>query len=153
MNALIKKRELEPQSLTRPSSAYWTNLKGLSIDFTYKKIKNIHLTGLIKRMRIGERKKKSLFFNILFLIYENIHLKLQGWGTGKFFSGSGSWLFFKWLRLLFFSQAAPAPAPGFFFKRLRLQGAKNTQLRPAPAPAPGYWLSLPKYSFPHKLVR
>ena len=26
----------------------------------------------------------------------------QGWGAGKFFSGSGSWLFF---------QAAPAPAP------------------------------------------
>ena len=23
----------------------------------------------------------------------------------------------------------------------------------APAPAPDYWLSLPKYSFPHKLVR
>ena len=49
----------------------------------------------------------------------------------------------------FFSQAAPAP--GFFFKRLRLKGAKNTRLRPAPAP--DYWLSLPKYSFPHKLVR
>ena len=38
----------------------------------------------------------------------------------------------------FFSQAAPAlsPAPGFFFKRLRFQGAKNTRLRPAPAPQP-----------------
>ena len=64
----------------------------------------------------------------------------------------------------------PAPAPDFFFKRLRLrlliffpigsgscfffkrlQGGKNTRLRPAPAP--DYWLSLPKYSFPHKLVR
>ena len=29
----------------------------------------------------------------------------------------------------FFSQATPAPAPGFFFKRLRLQGAKITRLR------------------------
>ena len=45
----------------------------------------------------------------------------QGWGAGKFFSGSGSAIL---------SQAAPAP--GFFFKRLRLQGAKNTRLRPAP---------------------
>ena len=44
-------------------------------------------------------------------------------------SGSGSWFFF---------QAAPAPAP---------RSQKH------PAPAPDYWLSLPKYSFPHKLVR
>ena len=31
----------------------------------------------------------------------------------------------------------------------------HTRLRPAPAPAPApdYWLSLAKYSFPHKLVR
>jgi len=74
----------------------------------------------------------------------------QGWGAGKLFSGS-----------LHFFQAAPAPdfftqaapAPGIFFKRHRLrpQGAKNTRLRPAPAP--DYWLSSPKYSFPHKLVR
>ena len=63
---------------------------------------------------------------------------VQGWGAGKFFSNSASWLFSSgsgsgsW----FFPQAAPAPAPGFFFKRLRLQGAKNTRLRPAPAPKP-----------------
>ena len=58
----------------------------------------------------------------------------QGWGAGKFFSGSdsGSWLFF---------QVALAPAPDFFpkrlrlrllvffFERLRLHGAKNTRLR------------------------
>ena len=81
----------------------------------------------------------------------------QGWGAGKFISGSGSWLFF---------QAAPASAPDFFPNRLLVffqaapaprsqkhPGAKNTQLQPAPAPAPDYWLSLPKYSFPHKLVR
>ena len=41
--------------------------------------------------------------------YENIkvtRIRLnQGWGAGKFFAGSGSWLFF---------QAAPAPAPDFF---------------------------------------
>ena len=63
----------------------------------------------------------------------------QGWEAGKFFSGSGSWFFFK---------AAPAPAPDFFPKRLRLrflvlfferlrlrlQGAKNPRLWPAPAP-------------------
>jgi len=30
------------------------------------------------------------------------------------------------LGLLTFFHAAPAPAPGYFFKRLRLQGAKNT---------------------------
>jgi len=57
--------------------------------------------------------------------------------------------------------AAPALAPDFFFKRLfffkwfwfqlQLQEAKNTRLRPDRAP--DYWLSLPKYSFPHKLVR
>ena len=46
------------------------------------------------------------------------------------------------LRLLVFFQAAPAPAP-----------APRSQKHPAPAPAPDYWLSLPKYSFPHKLVR
>ena len=39
--------------------------------------------------------------------------KKQGWGAGKFFSGSGSG------SCLFF-QAAPAPAPDFFPKRLRL---------------------------------
>ena len=63
--------------------------------------------------------------------------------------------------------AAPAPAPDFFFKRLqlliffpsgsgscfffkllRLQGDKNTRLRLLTI-----GLSLPKYSFPHKLVR
>ena len=57
--------------------------------------------------------------------------------------------FFKRLRLLIFSPSGFSS--WFFFKRLRLQGAKNTWLRPAPAP--DYWLSLPKYSFPHKLVR
>ena len=37
----------------------------------------------------------------------------QGWGAGKFFSGSGSWLFFQAAPAPdFFSQAAPAP--GFF---------------------------------------
>jgi len=60
----------------------------------------------------------------------------QGWGAGKFFSGSGSgsWFFF---------QAALAPAPDFFPKRLRLQGAKNTRLRKAPAPAPGQNILFP----------
>ena len=37
---------------------------------------------------------------------------------------------------------APAPAPGSFFKRLRLQGAKNTWLRAAPAPQPCFILLL-----------
>ena len=39
--------------------------------------------------------------------------------------------FFKKLRLLIFSQAAPAPAHGIFFEPLwlRLQGAKKNQLR------------------------
>ena len=36
--------------------------------------------------------------------------KKQGWGAGKFFSGSGSLLFFQ-----------PAPAPDFFPKRLQLR--------------------------------
>ena len=54
-----------------------------------------------------------------------------------------------------------------FFKRLRLllrllvifssgsgsKEPKHPAPAPAPAPAPDYWLSLPKYSFPHKLVR
>ena len=42
----------------------------------------------------------------------------QGWGAGKFFCGSGSWLFFKRLQLLI-----------FFPRRLRLQGVKKTRLR------------------------
>ena len=37
------------------------------------------------------------------------HSLEQGWGAGKFFSGSGSWLFFQ-----------TAPAPDFFPNRLRL---------------------------------
>ena len=61
-----------------------------------------------------------------------------------FYAGLGSRQIFQRLRLLtfssirsgswFFSQAAPAPAPGIFLERLRLrlQGAKNTRLRPAP---------------------
>ena len=50
--------------------------------------------------------------------------------------------FFKRLRLLIFPQAAPAP--GIFFERLDSgsKGLKN------PAPAPDYWLSLAKYSIP-----
>ena len=51
----------------------------------------------------------------------------QGWGAGKFLigSGSGSWLFF---------QVAPAPAPDFFPKRLRLRLLVFFQAAPAPAP-------------------
>ena len=42
---------------------------------------------------------------------------LSGLGSRQIINGSGSWSF---------SQAAPPPAPGFFFERLRLQGAKKT---------------------------
>ena len=94
-------------------------------------------------------------YRAIFLVVWSSHVhKNQGWGAGKFFSGSGSgsWLFFSsgsgsgsWF---FFPSGSGS---WFFFKRLRLQGAKNTRLRPAPAP--DYWLSLPKYSFPHNLVR
>ena len=68
---------------------------------------------------------------------------------------------------IFFRAGEPAnfcrvPAPDFFFKRLGLRlmvfffqaaPAPRSQKHPAPAQAPDYWLSLPKYSFPHKLVR
>ena len=67
----------------------------------------------------------------------------------------------------------PVPAPDFFFKRLRLRlliffpkrlrlwllvffqaaPAPAPRSQKHPAPAPDYWLSLPKYSFPHKLVK
>ena len=58
----------------------------------------------------------------------NMQADRQGCGAGKFFSGSGSWLFFQAAPAPdFFSQAAPAPV--IFFVRLRLQGAKNTRLR------------------------
>ena len=40
---------------------------------------------------------------------------------------------FRWLRLLVF--LGPAPAPGFFKNRLRLQGVKNNRLR---LPSPGH---------------
>ena len=60
--------------------------------------------------------------------------------------------FFKRLRLwlLFISQVAPALAPGIFFQAAPApatapRGQKN------PATAPDYWLSLGKYYFPHKL--
>ena len=58
--------------------------------------------------------------------------KKQGWGAGKFFSGSGSCLFFQ-----------AAPAPDFFPKRLwlrllvfffRAAPAPRGQKHPAPAP-------------------
>ena len=95
-------------------------------------------------------KSRILWKNPVYFCLNFQYLKKTGLGSRQIFfllltffsNGSGSW---------FFSQAAPAPAPSFFVKRLRLQGAKNTRLRPAPAP--DYWLSLPKYSFPHKLVR
>ena len=62
--------------------------------------------------------------------------KKQGWGAGKFFSGSGfGFFFFKRLRLRI-----------FFSKRLRL-----LFFRGASAPAHDYWLSLAKYSFPRNL--
>ena len=50
----------------------------------------------------------------------------QGWGAGKFFAAPAPDFFFKRLRLLIFSQATPAP--GIFFERLRLrfQGAKKS---------------------------
>ena len=64
----------------------------------------------------------------------------QSWGAGTFFSGSGSgsWLFF---------QVAPAPAPDFFPKRLRLwllvffkaAPAPRSQKHPAPTGS-GSWL-------------
>jgi hypothetical protein len=75
----------------------------------------------------------------------------QGWGAGKFFIGSGS---------LHFFQAAPAPdflspsgsgSGSWFFFQAAPAPAPRSQKHPAPAP--DYWLSLPKYSFPHKLVR
>ena len=57
------------------------------------------------------------------------------------------------------SLAAPALAPDFFFKWLRLRplilfpiGSSSKGPKKL-APAPDYWLSLAKYSFPHKLVR
>ena len=73
----------------------------------------------------------------------------------NFFPAPAPDFFFKRLRLLIFFPSGSGSGPWFVFQaaRLRLQGAKNTLLRPAPAPAPDYWLSLPKYSFPHKLVR
>ena len=57
--------------------------------------------------------------------------KDQGWGSGKFFSGSGSLLFFKRLRLrlLIFFPSGSGSGSLYFFERLRLQGAKNTRLR------------------------
>ena len=54
--------------------------------------------------------------------------KYHGWGAGKFFIGSGSLLFYKRLRL-----------QGAKNTRLRLQGAKNTRLR---LPSPGKYIQL-----------
>ena len=60
----------------------------------------------------------------------------QGLGAGKFFSGSGSWLF---------SQVVPAP--GIFFSSG--SGSKGPKKL---APAPDYLLSLAKHSFLRKLA-
>ena len=72
--------------------------------------------------------------NVLLIFLTNLsnrYNKKQDWGAGKFFSGSGSWLFFSsGSGSCFFSQAVPAPV---FFQAARLQGAKNTRLQPAPA--------------------
>jgi hypothetical protein len=56
----------------------------------------------------------------------------QGWGAGKFFSGSGSWLFFQ-------AAPAPAPAPVFFSsgsgsKEPKTPGSDRLRL---PSPAGG----------------
>ena len=58
----------------------------------------------------------------------------QGWGAGKFFCGSGSWVFFQ-----------AAPAPDFFPKRFRLlfffQAAPAPRSQKHPAPTGfGSWL-------------
>ena len=51
----------------------------------------------------------------------------QGWGAGKFFIGSGSWLFFKAAPAPdFFSQAAPAPV---FFSDCHCASLLNTLVR------------------------
>ena len=66
---------------------------------------------------------------------------------GKFLSGSGSWLFFKWLRLQNFFPSGSGSGSLFFFKRLRLlvffhaalASAPRSQKHPAPAPQPWFW--------------
>ena len=56
---------------------------------------------------------------------------MQGWGAGKFFSGSGSWLFFQAAPAPdFFSQAAPASV---FFSSGSGSGSKEPK-------TPGSWL-------------
>ena len=70
---------------------------------------------------------------------------IKGWGAGKFLAAPAPDFFFKRLRLLiFFPPApapAPAPAPGIFF---RAAPAPRGQKKPAP----DYWLSLEKCFFP-----
>ena len=67
----------------------------------------------------------------------------------NFFPAPAPHFFFKRLRLLIFFPSGSGSGSRFFFKRLRLQGAKNTQLRPAPAS--DYWLSLPTTPSPKVL--
>ena len=66
---------------------------------------------------------------LLLLIYFSM-VKFRAGEPANILAAPALDFFFKRLRLLIFSQAAPASAPGFFFKRLRLQfqGAKNTRL-------------------------
>ena len=63
----------------------------------------------------------------------------------NFLAASAPDFFFKRLRLLIFSQTAPAT--GFFY---RAAPAPRSQKKTAIAP--DYWLSLAIYSFPRKLV-
>ena len=66
----------------------------------------------------------------------------QGCGAGKFLAAPAPAVFFG---------AAPAPGPGFFFKRLWLQGVKNNRLLAtlALAPQPSFFLRLQN----HMIVR
>ena len=103
---------------------------------------------------IGVKKRETIlyfFFNIGLMTikksqqktgknFKNIKGGEQGWRAGKFFSGSGSWLFF---------QVAPAPAPDFFPERLRLLVFFFERLRLRLLTIG----SLAKYSFPRKPVR
>ena len=47
----------------------------------------------------------------------------------------------------------PAPAPGFFINRLRLQGVKKNRLLPASAPASQPWKNLNPNLVPENLNR
>ena len=74
-------------------------------------------------------KKKNINYKKNFIIQGKVIVSYgctQGWEPANFLAAPAPDFFFKRLRLLLFFQAAPAPAPGIFLSGFGSKGTKKT---------------------------